>query len=66
MKKLEKKGYGASIYFEDDTLKKKMNYADKMGVKYVILVGEDEVKRNEVKIKNMESGNNVVIAYDEL
>ncbi|WP_243145484.1 His/Gly/Thr/Pro-type tRNA ligase C-terminal domain-containing protein, partial [Clostridium neonatale] len=66
MKKLEKKGYGASIYFEDDTLKKKMNYADKIGVKYVILVGEDEVKRNEVKIKNMESGNNVVIAYDEL
>lgn len=66
MKNLEKKGYGASIYFEDDTLKKKMNYADKIGVKYVILVGEDEVKRNEVKIKNMESGNNVVIAYDEL
>lgn len=66
MKKLEKKGYGISIYFEDDTLKKKMNYADKIGVKNVILIGEDEVKSNTVKIKNMNSGNNVIIDYIEL
>ncbi|MBE6070767.1 MAG: histidine--tRNA ligase [Clostridium butyricum] len=66
MKKLEKKGCGISIYFEDDTLKKKMNYADKIGVKNVILIGEDEVKSNTVKIKNMDSGNNVIINYIEL
>ena len=66
MKRLEKKGYGVSVYFEDETLKKKMSYADKIGAKNVIFIGEDEVERNEVKIKNMESRKDVIIAYDEL
>lgn len=66
MKKLEKNGYGTSIYFEDDTLKKKMNYADKLCVKNVIFIGEDEVKRNEIKIKNMYSGNDIIVSYNEL
>ncbi len=61
---LQSKGYGSSIYFEDDALKKKMNYANKIGVENVILIGEEEVKNNEVKIKNMNTGDNITINYD--
>lgn len=56
MKLLQKEGYGATIYFEEDSLKKKMNYANKIGVENVILIGEEEVMQNKVKIKNMISG----------
>lgn len=61
---LQSKNYGASIYFEDDALKKKMNYANKIGVENVILIGEEEVKNNEVKIKNMKTSDNIRINYD--
>ena len=33
-----------------------MNYANRIGVPYVIIIGEDEVKQNLVTIKNMETG----------
>ena len=61
---LQSKGYGASIYFEDDALKKKMNYANKIGVENVILIGEEEVENNEIRIKNMKTGDNITINYD--
>lgn len=66
MKFLQQEGYGATIYFEEDSLKKKMNYANKIGVENVILIGEEEVMQNKVKIKNMISGNNVTINYTDL
>jgi histidyl-tRNA synthetase len=66
MKCLQQKGYAATIYFEDNSLKKKMNYANKLGVENVILIGEEEVMKNEVRIKNMVSGSNITINYTEL
>ncbi|MEG1004326.1 histidine--tRNA ligase [Clostridium sp.] len=56
MKYLEGQGRRVTIYFEEDSLKKKMNYANKIGVNNVILIGEDEVKNKEVKIKDMNTG----------
>ena len=66
MKSLQQKGYGVTIYFEDDSLKKKMNYANKLGVENVILIGEEEVTQNKFKIKNMVLGDNVTINYTDL
>ena len=53
---LDEKGYSVDIYFEDTSLKKKMTYANKLGVKKVILIGEDEVKKDYIVVKDMESG----------
>ncbi|MFA6939563.1 MAG: histidine--tRNA ligase [Clostridiaceae bacterium] len=66
MRLLQKKGYRAAMYFEDDSLKRKLSYADRLGVKNVILIGEDEAVKNEVKIKNMSSGIDSNISYTEL
>lgn len=63
MKYLQQNGKRVTVYFEEDSLKKKMNYANKIGVNNVILIGEDEVKRNEVNIKNMISGKSKSIDY---
>ncbi|MGL4773617.1 MAG: histidine--tRNA ligase [Clostridium sp.] len=61
MKVLQDKGYSSTIYFEEDSLKKKMNYANKLGVENVILIGEEEVLENRVKVKNMISGSETII-----
>lgn len=66
MRLLQEKGYRAAMYFEDDSLKRKLSYADRVGVENVILIGEDEVVKNELKIKNMSSGIDSNISYTEL
>ena len=38
-----------------------MNYANKKGVKFVVLAGESEIAKNEVTVKNMESGEQISI-----
>ena len=40
-----------------------MNYANKLGVSNVILIGEEEVGKGEVKVKNMNSGDTISIDY---
>lgn len=63
MKYMQDNGKKVTVYFEEDSLKKKMNYANKIGVKNVILIGEDEVKKGEVNIKNMITGESKSIDY---
>lgn len=43
-----------------------MNYANKLGFENVILVGEDEVKNNELIIKKMTTGEEVRLDIKEL
>ncbi len=56
LKKLKDKGKKADIFLEDGKFKKKINYADKINAKYAVIIGEEEVSKNQVSIKNMESG----------
>ena len=55
------KGKYTEIYLEDDKLKKKLNYANKLAIPNVILIGENEVLKREIKIKDMASGEEKVI-----
>ncbi|MFW2490786.1 histidine--tRNA ligase [Clostridium chromiireducens] len=55
-KMLLAKGKYTEIYLEEDKLKKKLNYANKLAIPNVILIGENEVLKREIKIKNMASG----------
>lgn len=63
LKSLGEKGYKSTIYFEEESLKKKMNYANKLGVSNVILICEDEFNKKRVKVKNMNSGDVISIDY---
>ena len=53
-------------YLEDDKLKKKFNYADKLSVKYVIIIGQDEVERNKFTLRNMENGNQELLELNQI
>ena len=54
---LRENGINTEIFLNDKKLKAKMKYADKLEIPFVIVVGEDEVKSDVVKIKNMKTGN---------
>ena len=44
------------IYFDNKKIKTKFKYADKLQIPYVIVIGEDEIKAEEVTLKNMQTG----------
>ncbi|MGL4449850.1 MAG: His/Gly/Thr/Pro-type tRNA ligase C-terminal domain-containing protein [Sarcina sp.] len=43
-----------------DSLKKKLSYVNKIGAENVILIGEEEVRKGEIKIKNMRTGGEII------
>lgn len=53
---LRKLDINTEVYLNDKKLKAKMKYADKLKIPYVLVIGDDEVSSNQVKVKNMESG----------
>ena len=57
-----------AIYAEKDicqrSLKAQFKYADKMGAKYILTIGDEEVKTGLAKMKNMESGEETEIDLD--
>jgi histidyl-tRNA synthetase len=65
-RKLQGEGKKVEIYLEDDKLKKKLNYANKVGIEKVILIGEEEVLNRNIKIKDMVSGNEVIFSNGQI
>ncbi|HPZ51621.1 MAG TPA: histidine--tRNA ligase [Clostridia bacterium] len=63
---IRRKGVNTEVYLNDGKLAKKLNYANKLGIPYVAIIGEDEVKKNTVCIKDMNSGEQSVYTIDEL
>ena len=53
---IRKLGINTEIYLNDKKLKAKFKYADKLEIPYVIVIGDDEIKLNKVKLKNMKNG----------
>ncbi|KKS63322.1 MAG: Histidine-tRNA ligase [Candidatus Collierbacteria bacterium GW2011_GWF1_42_50] len=53
---LRELGVPTELYTEDDKFKKKLMYANKIGVPYVAIIGEDEVAKKKVSLKNMTTG----------
>ena len=66
LNKLKEEGRMADIYLERGKFKKKINYADKIDAKYAVIIGEQEVSKNEVSIRNMETGEQISKKIDEI
>ena len=52
------------IFLENKKIKAKMKYADKLKIPYVIVIGDDEIASNIVRIKNMQTGEEVEVDLD--
>ena len=63
---LREVGIRAEMYPSSAKLKKQLNYADKKEIPFVVMAGEEEMTRNEFKLKNMKSGVQTVCNRDEL
>ena len=63
---LRQKGINAEVYLEEKAFKKKLNYANKLNIPYVIIIGEDEIAQNKVTLKNMQTGEQKLISVDEI
>ena len=58
-------GIRTQLYCEQKKFKSKMSYADKLGIPYVILIGEDEIAENVVAVKNMQSGDQEKLSFSD-
>ena len=63
--KLRNAGINTEIYLNDKKLKAKFKYADKLKIPYVIVIGEDEIKTQTIKLKNMETGEEKELPLEE-
>ncbi len=53
---LREKGIAAETEMMERSLKAQMKYAGRQGYRYVAIIGEDEISRGVVTLRNMESG----------
>ncbi len=58
-------GIRVQLYGEQKKFKQKMAYADKLGVPYAVLLGEDEIAAGKCSVKNMQSGEQVTVTPQE-
>ncbi len=54
------------IYFDDAKMKKKMKYADKWNIPFVIIIGEDERNTGLYTLKNMKTGEQLKLSLEDL
>lgn len=66
LQKLRRAGINSELYPDAAKMKKQMNYANKKGIPYVVLVGEDEMKNDLLTIKNMADGSQSKRTVDEM
>ena len=58
-------GLRVQLYGEQKKFKQKMSYADKLGVPYVALLGEDEMRQGKCSVKDLTTGTQVTVTAQE-
>lgn len=64
--KLREAGINTDIYFENVKMKKKMKYADKWRIPFVIIVGEEERNSCLYSLKNMKTREQEKLSIDDV
>ena len=64
--KLRKKGFKVEKDYLDKSLKAQMKTADRFLVKYVLIIGEEELVNNNIIIRNMATGKQEEVPVEEI
>lgn len=64
--KLRNSGINTEVYLEQKSMKAKLNYANRLGFPYVGIIGDTEAEERTVTIKNMESGEQNKVSFDDV
>ena len=63
---LRKQGVNSELYPDTAKMKKQMNYANKKGIPFVVLVGEDEMSSGLLTVKTMTDGTQSTMKLEDL
>ena len=58
---LRSEGLRVQLYAEQKKFKQKMTYADKLGVPFAVLLGEDEIAQGKCSVKDMRTGQQITV-----
>ena len=64
--KLRAANIKSEIYPDAVKIKKQMNYANKKGVPFVLMIGENELKEGKFQLKDMNTGNQRKLGIQEM
>jgi histidyl-tRNA synthetase len=65
LQQLRKAGISAEKDYLDRKMKAQLKAADRTGANFVAILGEDEIKKNVINLKNMETGNQTEISLSD-
>ena len=63
---LRENNINSDIYYEEKSFKSKLKYANRQGIPYICIIGEDEEKEGKVTLKNMETGEQELVNFEEM
>lgn len=66
LKQVRDAGIAAEIYLDAVKMGKQFKYADAKKIPFVAIIGENERKTHTITLKNMQSGEQFAVAFDEL
>ncbi len=64
--RLRSNGISAEIYPDQVKIKKQLNYADRKGIPYVILIGSQEMETGKLTFKSMHTGKQEALTIGEI
>lgn len=66
LKELRDEGIKIDIDMNERNISKNLDYSNKLGIPYVIFVGEEELKENKVKLRDMKTGKEELLNVNEI
>ncbi len=66
MQVMRQEGFKAEMSYESKSLKSQMRYADKNQFKWLFILGDDELAKEEVQVKNLDDGAETKVVFKNL
>lgn len=63
---LRKDGIRVDLYYEHGRLEKQLKYAHKKNINYAVMIGTDEMKTNQITVKNLSTGKQTQLSQSDL
>lgn len=63
--RLRSEGIKSMAHYEDARFGRKLRYADRLSIPYVIIIGQDELESSKVSLKDMITGDQELMTLDE-
>lgn len=63
---LRQSGVNTEVYFEGGKFAKQLRYADRLGIPYVAVIGENELQSDSITLKTMSTGKQQSLTVDEV